>query len=81
MWKLMSLIMTPFSPSDIYQRFWGIHNLHFQSRRPEDRGDIFLRNVGNHLEDYALSQPKIRLSEISGFHCGKYSYEDESSGM
>jgi hypothetical protein len=59
------LVVTPFAFVG-YQRFTGTSNLHtkdFQSTlnfNSEDWSDIFVRNVGDHLDDYRTSQ--LRMS-------------------
>jgi hypothetical protein len=50
-------IMTLCNPVNGYQRFGGTYHLHnFYS---EDGTDTFLQNFGNHLQQYAVSKPKI----------------------
>jgi hypothetical protein len=45
------------------QCFGGMHRLHLHDwnkvLNPENGGDVFLQNVGNHLHDNIMSQPRI----------------------
>jgi hypothetical protein len=48
MWTVVSWVMTPCILLGSY-RFGGMYCL------PEDEGDMFLENVGIHLQDYTAS--------------------------
>jgi hypothetical protein len=52
--KMSIVVLWVVTPCSGYQRLGGTYRFH----GPEDGGDTFLRNIGNHLQDYTASQPR-----------------------
>jgi hypothetical protein len=65
-WSLIQNVVFELWPSvGGYQRFGWAWCLHLQGRS-DNGGSIFLRNIGNHLQDHTVSTQKTRNWTLTG---------------